>query len=77
MQTPAGLDEIFAGMQQPGSAEEHARRRFVAAVIAFGNDPGPDNLERYFAASRGLEESRGRPEVRKQLRPQLQGSANG
>ena len=76
MQTPAGPDEMVAGMQQPGSAEEYARRRFVEAVIAFGDDPGPDNLERYFAASRRLEELRRRPEVRKQLRPQLQGAAN-
>jgi hypothetical protein len=76
VQTGAVPDEILAGMQQPGSAEEHARRRFVEAVIAFAADPGPDNLERYFAASRSLEESRRRPKVKKQLRPQLQGAAN-
>jgi hypothetical protein len=38
-----------------------AVRQLVDAVIAFSEDPGPDNLERYLAASRALEDSRGRP----------------
>jgi hypothetical protein len=35
-------------------------RQFSDAVIAFSDDPGPENLERYLAASRALEESRRR-----------------
>jgi hypothetical protein len=38
-----------------------AVRRLVDAVVAFCEDPGPDNLERYLAASRALEDSRGMP----------------
>jgi hypothetical protein len=34
------------------------RRLFVGAVLAFSVDPGPDNLVRYLAASRALEEAR-------------------
>lgn len=39
-------------------AERRAVRQFVAAVLAFSDDPGPPNLERYLEASRALEESR-------------------
>jgi hypothetical protein len=35
-----------------------AQRLFADAVLAFSDDPGPANLERYLAASRALEESR-------------------
>jgi hypothetical protein len=35
---------------------ERALRRFFVAVVAFSDDPGPDNLERYLEASRALEE---------------------
>jgi hypothetical protein len=38
--------------------ERSAHRQFVDAVVAFSDDPGPENLERYLAASRLLEESR-------------------
>jgi hypothetical protein len=38
--------------------ERRAFRLFGDALLAFSDDPGPDNLERYLAASRGLEESR-------------------
>jgi hypothetical protein len=31
-------------------------RRFAEAVHAFAEKPGPDNLERYLAASRALED---------------------
>jgi hypothetical protein len=40
--------------------EEGALRRFVAAVLAFSDDPRP-NIERYLAASRELEGLRSRP----------------
>lgn len=33
-------------------------RQFADAVLAFSDEPGPENLERYLAASRALEESR-------------------
>lgn len=37
---------------------EPAFRQFVDVVLAFSDDPGPENLQRYLAASRALEESR-------------------
>jgi hypothetical protein len=37
---------------------ERAFRLFADALRAFSDDPGPENLERYLAASRRLEESR-------------------
>jgi hypothetical protein len=37
-----------------------AMKQFAAAVLAFSEDPDPENLERYLAASRALEESRQR-----------------
>jgi hypothetical protein len=37
---------------------ERAFRLFADAVVAFTDDPGPENLERYLAASRLLEEAR-------------------
>jgi hypothetical protein len=42
----------------PVPAEQSAHRQFVDAVVAFSEDSGPENLERYLAASRLLEESR-------------------
>jgi hypothetical protein len=38
--------------------ERSAFRQFADAVVDFSDDPGPENLERYLAASRALEESR-------------------
>jgi hypothetical protein len=38
--------------------ERSALRQFVDAVVAFSDDHGPANLERYLAASRSLEDSR-------------------
>jgi len=43
---------------RPAHAERSAVRRFVDAVLALSDDPRPANLERYFEASRKLEESR-------------------
>jgi hypothetical protein len=40
------------------SAEHDAFGRFVDAVFALSDDPGPVSVVRYLAASRGLEESR-------------------
>ena len=37
-------------------AHRAALREFVEAVLAFSDDNGPANLERYLAASRALEE---------------------
>jgi hypothetical protein len=39
-------------------APDRAFRLFAEAFVAFADDPGPENLERYLAASRLLEESR-------------------
>jgi hypothetical protein len=44
---------------RPASAK--AFRLFADAVLAFSEEPGPENLERYLAASRRLEESRRAP----------------
>jgi hypothetical protein len=43
---------------RPPSALRDALRQFVDAVVAFSDEPGPANLERYLAASRSLEEAR-------------------
>jgi hypothetical protein len=40
---------------------EQAFRLFADAVAALGDDPGPENLERYLAASRLLEETKRAP----------------
>jgi hypothetical protein len=45
-----------------------AQRLFADAVLAFLDDPGPANLERYLAASRSLEESRRDRRTRTQTR---------
>jgi hypothetical protein len=37
---------------------ERAFRLFADAVAALADDPGPENLERYLAASRLLEEAK-------------------
>jgi hypothetical protein len=47
-------------MQREPLSHEAAVEHFVDAVVAFSDDPGPANLERYLTASRSLEESRGR-----------------
>jgi len=52
------------GMQRAPLSHEAAVEHFVDAVVAFSDDPGPANLERYLRASRLLEESR-RPNRRK------------
>jgi hypothetical protein len=41
-----------------GPPEEGAVRQLVDAVLAFADDPGSENLQRYLAVSRELEESR-------------------
>ena len=38
--------------------EQRVFLRFVEALNDFSYDPGPDNLERYLAASNALDESR-------------------
>jgi len=53
---------------QPDPAQQKALHDFREAVLAFSDDPGPFNLERYLAASRALEESYGRPIVRRTRR---------
>ena len=45
-------------MQREPLSHEAAVEHFVDAVVAFSDDPGPANLERYLRASRSLEESR-------------------
>jgi hypothetical protein len=45
-------------MQRDPLSHETAVEHFVDAVVAFSDDPGPANLERYLKASRSLEESR-------------------
>jgi len=46
------------GMERDQFSHETAVEQFVDAVIAFSDDPGPANLERYLKASRSLEDSR-------------------
>jgi hypothetical protein len=53
---------------QPSPSQRRAFREFTEAVLALSDDPGPVNLERYLAASRALEESYGRPIVRRTRR---------
>jgi len=43
---------------QPAPLKLAALQSFVEAVVALSDDPGPENLERYLAASRALDESR-------------------
>jgi hypothetical protein len=38
--------------------ERIAFRQFVEAVVDLSDDPGPENLERYLAASQALDDSR-------------------
>jgi hypothetical protein len=45
-------------LDRPPTADRDALRQFVEAVVAFSDEPGPANLERYLAASRSLEEAR-------------------
>ena len=45
-------------LERPPTADRDALRQFVVAVVAFSDEPGPVNLERYLAASRSLEEAR-------------------
>jgi hypothetical protein len=55
-------------------AEKSAFRQFADAVVAFSDDPGPDGLERYLAASRALEEARRSREPATQTRASGKGS---
>jgi hypothetical protein len=61
---------------QPGvvMTQRKAFRLFVSAVLAFSDDPGPDNLERYLAASRALEESRCSRQTRARARARTEAS---
>ena len=43
---------------QPANGDRGALQQFVDAVLAFSDEPGQANLERYLAASRSLEEAR-------------------
>jgi hypothetical protein len=43
---------------RPAPAERIAFRQFADGVLAFSQDPGPTNLDRYLAGSWALEESR-------------------
>jgi hypothetical protein len=54
-------------MQSEPLSHEAAVEHFVDAVVAFSDDPGPANLERYLRASRSLEESRSRTIQRKRV----------
>jgi hypothetical protein len=42
---------------------QRALRLFADAFAAFADDPGPENLERYLAASRLLEEAQARARI--------------
>jgi hypothetical protein len=61
-------------MQRDPLSHQAAVEHFVDAVVAFSDDPGPANLERYLEASRSLEESRGRGQER---RKRFSGSPRG
>lgn len=43
---------------RPPTADRDALQQFVDAVVAFSDEPGQANLERYLAASRSLEKAR-------------------
>jgi hypothetical protein len=60
VQTRRGRSAIVNAMprNQPAPPKPAALQSFVEAVVALSDDPGPDNLQRYLAASRELEESR-------------------
>ena len=45
-------------LAQPATTDRDALQQFVDAVVAFSDEPGETNLERYLAASRSLEEAR-------------------
>jgi len=45
-------------LAQPATTDRDALQQFVDAVVAFSDEPGEANLERYLAASRSLEEAR-------------------
>jgi hypothetical protein len=70
MQTYARLDAIV-GCVQPNQLITvlRAQRHFADAVLAFSDDPGPANLERYLAASSALEQSRRARRHRRRARP--------
>ena len=46
-----------------------AYRRFSDALLEFSEDPSPDNLERYLAASAAIESSRDVSDVRAAVDP--------
>ena len=62
MKTERGLAAILGEMQHVTptqlTREQRVFLRFVEALHDFSYDPGPDNLERYLAASNALDESR-------------------
>jgi hypothetical protein len=52
--------------EEDSPARRVALREFVAAVVAFSQDPGPENLERYLAASVALDDVRPLEELRRE-----------
>jgi hypothetical protein len=76
MQTQARRGRIVRAVQQAQFAhpvERRAYRHFADAVLALSDDPGRDNLERYLAASRALEESRRAGQLRSRRRRRRRG----
>jgi hypothetical protein len=61
----------------PSVAERIAYRQFVEALADFAADPGPDNLQRYLAASGSLEEARRRRQRAAKRRPPLVATETG
>jgi hypothetical protein len=55
------LDHVH-GLQR--ITEPSGVRRFIDAVLALSDDPKPENVEQYLAASRALEDSRSRRKPR-------------
>ena len=43
---------------RPATEDPRTLQQFVDAVVAFSDEPGLANLERYLAASRSLEQAR-------------------
>jgi hypothetical protein len=71
VESGAGREDVSGPKRDRGW---RAVRLFVDAVLAFSDDPGPDNLERYLAASRALE-SRHSRQTPPQARPRTKGSS--
>ena len=79
VKTRLRLDAMVGNVQPIGNTPAHqaALREFVEAVLAFTDDPGPANLERYLAASRGLEEPPQAEPARPRARPRAKGTSAG